>query len=424
MPQEVPQADQAPIPGDICAVEDSLVNHGAQGISYFTPVQDPAAGTAWDKQPEGSLFSPLKINGLTLHNRIILSPMCQYSSQDGYMSMWHHVHLGGFATRGIALVMTEVQAVSPEGRISPQDLGLWDDGHVESLEKIVEFAHSQGVKFGVQIGHAGRKASTVAPWVNRKASAGNHSGGWPDNVIAASAEPFSSATITPREATKADIEKCKKDFVAAVKRALKAGVDAIEIHAAHGYLLHSFYSPASNHRADNYGGSFENRTRLTLEIVDLVKAELPKGFPLMVRISATDYLEWDPSLPQFNVDEAVELSKVLADHGVDFIDVSGGGLDARQKIQTSPGYQVPYAVAIKKALGNSKCLVGTVGEVISGKQAQEILDAGSADAVLVGRALLKDPFLVSTWADELKIDVHAPSQCEFPSSSPSSSSRE
>ncbi|KAI0132716.1 hypothetical protein BJ170DRAFT_691847 [Xylariales sp. AK1849] len=370
-------------------------------VSFFTPIQEPAAGTPWDKQPEGSIFSPLKINGMTLQNRVIVSPMCQYSAKDGYMTMWHHTHLGGFASRGVGLVMTEVHAVSPEGRISPQDLGLWEDGQIEGLRKIVEFVHSQSVKFGVQIGHAGRKASTVVPWVDRKAAAGGFSGGWP-NVIAASPEPYSSQTVPPHEATREDIMKFKQDWTEAVRRALKAGVDVIEIHGAHGYLLHSFYSPSSNHRTDEYGGCFENRIRLILEVVDILKAEAPEDFPIMFRISATDYLEWDPSIPQFTIDEGVKLCKALADRGVHFIDVSAGGLDARQKIKTGPGYQVPCnAKAIKKAVAGTGCLVGTVGEITSGKQAQAILDAGSADAVLVGRAFLKNPSLVSTWADEL-----------------------
>ncbi|KAI1244487.1 hypothetical protein MGN70_014359 [Eutypa lata] len=412
MAEKVMQADQAPVAGELRSTEEQLINHPAPGVPYFTPIQDPPAGKHWDEQPEGSLFCPLKINGLTIHNRIIVSPMCQYSSKDGFMTMWHHVHLGSFAVRGAGLVLTEVIAVSPEGRISPQDLGLWSDDHIGPLKQIVDFAHSQGAKFGVQIGHAGRKASTVAPWIDRKAAARNYSEGWPDRVIAPSPEAYSAQTIVPKEATKADLEKFKADWVAAVKRALKAGVDVIEVHGAHGYLLNEFLSPSSNKRTDDYGGSFENRIRLLVEVVELLKAEVPAGFPVMVRMPATDYLEHDPSIPQWGIEDAVKLAKVLSGLGVDFLDITGGGTDARQKISPGPGYQVPFADAIKKALAGTRTSVAPVGEITSGLQAQAILDAGSADAVMVGRAFLKDPNLVWHWADELGHDIHVASQCK------------
>ncbi|XXG98526.1 hypothetical protein Hte_004850 [Hypoxylon texense] len=385
---KVVQADQAPVAGEPCSTEKNLINHGAPNVPFFTPVQDPPAGTPWDVQPEGTVFSPLKINGMKIHNP----------------------HLGSFAARGVGLVLTEATAVSPEGRISPQDLGLWEDGQIEPLKKIVEFAHSQGVKFGVQLAHAGRKASTMAPWLDRKAAARDNSEGWPADVIAPSAEAYSAQTLVPREATKEDIEKFKKDWVAAVRRALKAGVDTIEVHGAHGYLLNEFLSPSSNKRTDEYGGSFENRTRLFLEAVDLLKAEVPADFPVLVRMPATDYLEHDPATPQWTVGDAVALARLLAARGVHFLDITGGGTDARQQIAAAPGYQVPYAEAVKKAVAGTGVLVGTVGEITSGKQAQGILDAGSADAVIVGRAFLKDPDLVWHWADELDVDIHVASQ--------------
>ncbi|RYP81723.1 hypothetical protein DL769_001873 [Monosporascus sp. CRB-8-3] len=390
--QKVSQADQAPVATEPCSTEERLVNRPAPGVPYFTPIQDPPAGTTWDPQPEGSLFSPLKLNGMTLHNRIIVSPMCH------------------FAVRGAGLVMTEVISVSPEGRISPQDLGLWEEGQIEPLKKIVEFVHSQGTKFGVQMGHAGRKASTVAPWIDRKAAARSHSEGWPDTVIGPSPEAYSGLTLVPREVTKQDIEKFKADWVAAVRRALKAGVDVIEVHGAHGYLLNEFLSPASNKRTDEYGGSFENRIRLFIEVVELLQAEVPAGFPIMVRMPATDYLEHDPTLPQWTPEDGIKLAKALAELGVDFLDVTGGGLDSRQKISAKPGYQVPYSHAIKKAVVGTKTSVAAVGEITSGVQAQAILDAGSADAVIAGRAFLKDPNLVWHWADELGIDIHVASQ--------------
>ncbi|RYP51230.1 hypothetical protein DL768_003389 [Monosporascus sp. mg162] len=285
-----------------------------------------------------------------------------------------------------------------------------EDGQIEPLKEIVEFVHSQGTKFGVQMGHAGRKASTVAPWIDRKAAARSGSEGWPDTVIGPSPEAYSGLTIVPKEATKEDIEKFKADWVAAVRRALKAGVDIIEVHGAHGYLLNEFLSPASNKRTDEYGGSFENRIRLFIEVVELLQAEVPAGFPIMVRIPATDYLEHDTNLPQWTLEDGIKLAKVLAEMGVDLLDVTGGGLDSRQKISAKPGYQVPYADAIKKAVVGTKTSVAPVGEITSGAQAQAILDAGSADAVMVGRAFLKDPNLVWHWADEVGLDIHVASQ--------------
>ncbi|KAI8629505.1 FMN-linked oxidoreductase [Xylariaceae sp. FL1651] len=417
---EIGQVDQAPVSSTPCSTEERLVNHGAPNVPFYTPIQDPPAGTPWDPQPEGVLFSPLKINGMQIHNRIIVSPMCQYSAKDGVMTIWHHTHLGSFAVRGAGLVLTEVIAVSPEGRISPQDLGLWDDGQIEPLKKIVDFAHSQGTKFGVQMGHAGRKASTVAPWLDRKAAARSESEGWPDNVIGPSPEPYSKETIVPREATQADIDKFKNDWVAAVKRALKAGVDTIEIHSGHGYLLNEFLSPAANKRKDKYGGSFENRARLLLEVVGLTRDVVPAAFPVLVRMPATDYLEnaEPPVAPeeQWKLHDAVQLAHMLAAYGADFLDITGGGTDARQKITPGPGYQVKFAAAIKEALRakndkvGKKVHVGTVGEITTGGQAADILAKGEADAVIVGRAFLKDPNLVWHWADEIGVDIHVPSQ--------------
>ncbi|KAI3331684.1 FMN-linked oxidoreductase [Xylariaceae sp. AK1471] len=461
------QADQAPVAGILVSTEGKLINHGAPNVPFYTPIQDPPAGTAWDPQPEGSLFSPLQINGMRIHNRIIVSPMCQYSAKDGVMTMWHHVHLGSFAARGPGLVLTEVMSVSSAGRISPQDLGLWNDDQIAPLKQVVDFAHSQGAKFGVQMGHAGRKASTVAPWIDRKAAAGSDSEGWPDNVIGPSPEAYSKETIVPREATQTDIDAFKNDWVAAVKRALKAGVDlkavmvsspcslhffffsfspsvllvliiplirpnptfsfvfvnpiqTIEIHAAHGYLINEFLSPSSNKRQDKYGGSLENRARLLLEVLDLTRDIVPASFPVLVRMPATDYLEnASPSVPtdaQWTLDDAQQLALLLVDHGADFLDITGGGTDARQKITPGPGYQVRFAAAVKDTLAKRqggegrKVYVGTVGEVTGGKQAAEILETGGADAVLVGRAFLKDPDLVWHWADEVGVDIHVPSQ--------------
>ncbi|KAL2691498.1 hypothetical protein Neosp_001884 [[Neocosmospora] mangrovei] len=389
-----------------------IVNTGAKNlqVSFYTPIQDPPAGTPWDPQPEGTLFSPLKLRSLTLRNRIIVSPMCQYSAKDGYMTPWHKQHLGSFAARGAALIITEVHAVSPEGRISPQDAGIWEDGQMVPLKEVVEFVHSQNSKIAIQMGHAGRKASTVAPWLDRKAVAVKEADGWPDEVVAPSAIPFSPETLVPKEITTEGIAKFKRDWVAAVKRALAVGFDAIEIHAAHGYLLNSFLSPASNQRTDEYGGSFENRTRLLIEIVQLTRTIVPADFPLLVRMPGTDYLDFDPSLPQWHIEEAGKLGKILAGEGVDLLDISGGGLDSRQKITAGPGYQVPWAAAVKKAVEGTGIQVTSVGSITSGKQAQGYLSDGSVDAVLVGRGFLKDPNLVWHWADELDIDIHVAAQ--------------
>jgi 2,4-dienoyl-CoA reductase-like NADH-dependent reductase (Old Yellow Enzyme family) len=387
-----------------------IINKEAPNVPFYTPVQDPPAGTPYDVQSEGSLFSPIKIRNLTLQNRIFVSPMCQYSAKDGVMTPWHKQHLGSFAARGPGLIVTEVNAVSPEGRISPEDAGIYDDGQLGPLRDIVDFVHSQGAKIAIQIGHAGRKASTVVPWLDRKNTAFKEANGWPDEVVAPSAIPYSSESVVPKEMTKDDISKFKQDWVAAVKRVLKIGFDAIEVHAAHGYLINSFLSPTSNQRTDEYGGSFENRIRLLVEIVKLTREIVPQEYPILARIPGTDYLNFDPSLPQWHIEEAALLAKILADNGVDLLDVTGGGLDSRQKINSGPGYQVPWAAAVRKAVKGTGTIVTSVGMITSGKQAQSYLDDGSVDAVFVGRGFLKDPNLVWHWADELDVDIHVAAQ--------------
>ncbi|KAK2762039.1 nadh-dependent flavin [Colletotrichum kahawae] len=408
---EAPQgADQTPVTGALQISKPDLINEGATNVPYFTPIQHPAAGTARDPQPSGTLFSPLTLRGLTLHNRIFVSPMCQYSADDGHMTPWHKTHLGGYAVRGAGLVLTEVQSVVPEGRISPEDLGLWSDSHVEAAKEVIDFVHSQGGFIGAQIGHAGRKASTIAPWVDRKAVASEKARGWPETVYAPSAEAYSNATYVPQEMTLEDIETFKAKWVEAVKRAVRTGYDTIEIHAAHGYLINQFLSPASNHRTDRYGGSFENRIRLMVELTELTRANVPEDYPLLVRLAATDYLEHDPSIPQWEITQATKLAKILADKGVDFLDVSAGALDARMKVEFGPKYQAHLAAAVKKAVEGTGTLVGSVGGISTGKEASEVLADGQADAVLVGRAFLKNPNLVWSWADELDIDIYVASQ--------------
>ncbi|KXH42666.1 NADH:flavin oxidoreductase/NADH oxidase [Colletotrichum nymphaeae SA-01] len=403
-------ADQAPVPGALQVSDPGLINEGAKNVPYFTPIQDPAAGTARDPQPDGTLFSPLKIRGLTLHNRIIVSPMCQYSADNGHMTAWHKTHLQSYAVRGAGLVLTEVQAVVPEGRISPEDLGIWDDSQLVAAKEVIDFVHSQGGHIGAQIGHAGRKASTVAPWIDRKAVAGEKGRGWPKDIYGPSAVAYSDDTYVPKEMTLKDIETLKAKWVDAVKRAVKVGYDTIEIHAAHGYLINNFLSPTSNKRTDQYGGSFENRSRLLVELTELTRANVPDDYPVLVRLAGTDYLEFDPSIPQWDIPQAQKLAKILADKGADFLDISAGGQDARMKVVPGPKYQAYIAEAIRKAVEGTGTLVGSVGGIATGKDATEVLADGQADAVLVGRAFLKDPNLVWTWADELDIDVHAPSQ--------------
>jgi 2,4-dienoyl-CoA reductase-like NADH-dependent reductase (Old Yellow Enzyme family) len=329
--------------------------------------------------------------------------------------MWHNAHLGGIVSRGPGISCVEATAVVPEGRITPQDSGLWKDSQIEPLRRIVEFAHSQGQKMIIQLAHAGRKASTVAPWISGGATATEELDGWPDNVKAPSAVPFADTYPSPKEMTKADIEEFKQAFLAATKRSLKAGFDAVEIHNAHGYLMHSFLSPVSNKRTDEYGGSFENRTRLTLELVKLVREAIPADMPLFLRISATDWLEEhaDAELRDnsWKLEDTVRLAPSLAEAGVDLLDVSSGGNHPEQHIHAGPAYQAPFALAIKKAVGDNMA-VGTVGAITSGVQAEELLQQG-LDVAVVGRFFQKNPGLVFSWADELGVKVRMPNQIQW-----------
>jgi 2,4-dienoyl-CoA reductase-like NADH-dependent reductase (Old Yellow Enzyme family) len=353
-----------------------------------------------DKIPK--LFQPLKLRGLELQNRIALSPLCQYSAQDGHTSAWHLTHLGGILQRGPGLTLVEATAVQPEGRITPEDAGLWKDSQMDGWRKIVEFAHSQNQKIGIQLAHAGRKASTVAPWLSKGAVAGKELNGWPDNVYGPSAIAFNDNHCQPKEMTKEDIENTKLAFKQAVERAVKIGFDTIEIHNAHGYLLHSFLSPASNKRTDAYGGSFENRIRLTLEVVDLARSAIPDHMPLLLRISATDWLE-EAGIDGWTVEQTVKLAEILADRGVDLLDVSSGGLHEKQRIRAGPGYQEPFAKAVKDKVG-PKMAVGTVGSITNGKQANGYLEDDNLDVAFVGRYFQKNPGLVWQFADDLGVE--------------------
>lgn len=327
------------------------------------------------------LFTPLTLAQVTFANRIFVSPMCQYSSTDGFANDWHLVHLGARAQGGASLVITEAAAIVPEGRISPADLGLWKDEHIAGLRRITDFLHSQGSAAGIQLAHAGRKASTRIPWEGDGAVA-PEDGGW--QTVAPSAIPFSSTYPQPRELTVEEVHAIPQAFANAARRAIEAGFDVVEIHAAHGYLLHQFLSPLSNQRKDEYGGSFENRIRLLLEVVDATRAVWTSERPLFVRISATDWVEGG-----WNLAESVNLARELRKHGVDLIDTSTGGMVPHAKIPVGPGYQVAFAEQIRQ---EADIPTGAVGMITEPRQAESILAAGQADAVLLARELLRDPY--------------------------------
>lgn len=347
------------------------------------------------------LFSPLQIKSLTFKNRIVISPMCQYSSIDGFANDWHLVHLGSRASGGAALIIQEATSVSPEGRISPADLGLWKDEQIEKMKDINQFIISQNSIPGIQLAHAGRKASMSEPWNGNK-RLDESNGGW--NPVAPSASSNHSNEKPPIALDKVGIQKVISDFKATTKRAVQAGFKVIEIHAAHGYLLHQFLSPLTNFRTDEYGGSFENRIRFTLEVLEAVQSEWPTNLPLFVRISATDWADGG-----WNIEESVQLSKVLKEKGVDLIDVSSGGLVSHQKITLGPGYQVPFAESIKNETG---ILTGAVGLITEAIQAEEIVATGKADLVLFARESLRNPNLALNFAKELGAEIQWPKQYE------------
>lgn len=345
------------------------------------------------------LFDPLAIRGVTLRNRIVVSPMCQYSSLHGAVNDWHVVHLGTRAVGGAALVFTEAAAVSDTGRISPQDLGIWSDAHVEGLASVVRVIKAQGALAGIQLAHAGRKASVARPWEGGQ-QLGLDAGGW--DTVAPSAVSFKVGERTPAPLTVAGIRDVIQDFASAAVRARAAGFDVVEIHAAHGYLINEFLSPLSNHRTDDYGGSFENRTRLLREVVAAVRGSWPSSLPLFVRISATDWAEggWD-------ITQSVELARQLAALGVDLIDCSAGGLVPGVKIPLGPGYQVGFAARIRREAG---VLTGAVGLITEPAQANSIIASGEADVVLLARQLLREPYWPLRAAKDLGAVPAWPSQ--------------
>ena len=344
------------------------------------------------------LFSPFKLREVEFKNRIFVSPMCQYSAQDGIAQSWHLVHLGSRAVGGAGLVMVEATAVVPEGRISPSDLGIWSDMHADALSPIARFIHEQGAVPAIQLAHAGRKASTAVPWLSRSPLLPEN-GGW--QVVAPSALPFAAGS-QPRELSVAELDGIVAAFVVAAKRSLAAGFEVVEIHMAHGYLLHEFLSPLSNLRNDNYGGSLENRARLPLRVARAVREVWPQHLPLFVRISATDWVKggWD-------LEQSLQLCSWLKETGVDLIDCSSGGLTPDAKIPAGPGYQTPFASAIRQETGIA---VGTVGLITAAEQAEQIVATGLADVLFLARELLRDPYWPLHAALKLGVDVAWPVQ--------------
>jgi 2,4-dienoyl-CoA reductase-like NADH-dependent reductase (Old Yellow Enzyme family) len=336
------------------------------------------------------LFEPLKLRDITLTNRIGIPPMCQYSAHDGMASDWHFVHYGSRAVGGAALMIIEATAVAPEGRISPGDLGIWADKQIEPLARIARFSQEQGCVAAIQLAHAGRKASVGLGWQVQSALKEN-AGGW--TVVAPSSIPFSADNAMPRELDAAGIRNVVSQFTAAARRAREAGFQIAEIHAAHGYLLHQFLSPLSNRRLDSYGGGFENRTRLVREVVTAVRTEWPEKLPLLIRLSATDWVEGG-----WSADETVELCRILKKLGVDLVDVSSAGLVPTAKIPAGPGFQTEFASRVRH---EADIPTAAVGLITSPAQADHIVRTGQADMVLLGREILRNPYWPLVAAQEL-----------------------
>jgi 2,4-dienoyl-CoA reductase-like NADH-dependent reductase (Old Yellow Enzyme family) len=344
------------------------------------------------------LFTPIQIRDLKIKNRIFVSPMCQYSAEDGVANNWHLVHLGTRAVGGAGLVMAEATAIRPDGRISPNDTGIWNEKQVEAFKPITDFIHTQNSVSAIQLAHAGRKASTPAPW-NRERP---FTSSW--KTVAPSSIPFSKNSEIPSELTLSEISELVEQFAEAAHRSIKAGFQVIELHMAHGYLMNEFLSPVSNVRMDLYGGTFENRTRFPLEVIKAVRQGIPSNTPLLARISAVD---WMPN--GWQIEDSIELSKLMKKNGVDLVDCSSGGIDLNAKIEVKPGYQVDFAHQIKQ---KAQILTGAVGLITEPKQAEEILQREQADVIFLARELLRNPYWPLTAAQELNASIHWPKQYE------------
>lgn len=371
---------------------DASNDHGRHGC--------PAAADHDREVPDVDLLSPWKVRGTTLRNRIAMSPMCQYSAEEGMANDWHLVHLGSRASGGVGLVMVEATAVTRDGRISPGDMGIWSDDHIEPLARIARFVESQGAVPSIQLAHAGRKASCDAPW-RGGAPLTPEQGGWLP-VHGPSAMAFDEGSPVPEALDLAGIDEVVAAFVVAAHRAINAGFKILEIHGAHGYLLHEFLSPLSNQRTDEYGGSLENRMRLLLRVAEALRTEIPADMPLFTRISATDWADggWDAA-------QSVVLCRELKERGVDLIDVSSGALTPKAKIPVAKGYQVPFARQIREEAGIP---TGAVGLIVDAKQANEIITGGDADLVFIGRELLREPY----WAIKAEQELGAPPTWPLP----------
>ena len=354
-----------------------------------------------------SLFTPLSLRGTELPNRVAVSPMCQYSAPDGYATDWHKVHLGSRAVGGAGAVVTEATAVSPAGRISPRDLGIWSDEHADALADTAEFIRDHGAVPGIQLAHAGRKGSTEPPW-DGGGTIPTDRGGW--EVLGPTAKPYPRREGDPQPTTQMtvdDIERVTDQFRLAAERARDVGFEIAEVHAAHGYLLHEFLSPVTNDRDDGYGGSFENRARFVCEVTEAVRAVWPDDKPVFVRISATD---WLPDRPSWDVDSSARLAPHLADAGADLIDVSAGGVHPDQQVpDAGPGYQIPYAERVREA---TDIAVGAVGGITRAEQADQVIRNGRADLALIGREHLRNPYFALEAAHTLGVDVEWPEQYE------------
>ncbi|MFI8002956.1 NADH:flavin oxidoreductase/NADH oxidase [Streptomyces sp. NPDC086010] len=359
-----------------------------------------------------ALFEPYTLRSVTIPNRVWMAPMCQYSAeasgQDaGTVNDWHFAHYAARAVGGTGLVLTEATAISPEGRISPADLGIWNDRQVEAFRRVTDFLVSQGTVPGIQLAHAGRKASTDRPWRGGTPIGTGDPEGW--QPVAPSALPYDEGHLVPSELSTDDLREIVAQFADAARRALAAGFRVAEVHGAHGYLIGQFLSPHSNHRTDAYGGSFENRTRLALEVVDAVREVWPEELPLFFRISATDWLteNADDTREGWTADDTVRFAGLLLAHGVDLLDVSTGGLAPNVRIPVEPGYQVPFAERVRTETGLPVAAVGLITDAV---QAEKIVTDGGADAVLLGRELLRDPYFARRAARELGGEVRTPDQ--------------
>lgn len=345
------------------------------------------------------LFSPLNLRSVTFPNRLWVSPMCMYSAVDGLVQEWHHAHLAQFASGGAGLIVAEATSVVPEGRISPRDTGIWDDEQRDAWAPIVQAIHHRGSLAGIQLAHAGRKASTWWPWADERGSVAEADGGW--QTVAPSAIAFEGFD-EPVALDAAGIERVVDGFAAAARRALDAGFDVLELHGAHGYLLHQFLSPLSNQRADEYGGTLANRARLLLRVIDEVRAVAGAGVPVFVRISATDHADGG-----FTPEEAAQVAEWAIEHGADLIDVSSGGLVAHQRIDVHPGYQVPLAATVRRS---GRVPVSAVGLITAAEQAEQVLSEGAADAIFAGREWLRDPHFGLRAAHESGAETNWPPQ--------------